>query len=219
METMTYEALASCIYPYTEGLAPAQLAPVCRTGVREVCRDTKLLADISEHDWRDDGVYRLDHAGYEFNEIGGVWVDKHQELGSRLDPSFSSRTRIYEGYTLMLFPDPEYYGSLFPDRLDRKLTIRFSMMPRVDSQDFPALIYGQNERLVQVAVLKNLGAFIKEGNRRTSYGATYKREYDELLRGVKLRNAQNAFGPRQVVSTLNDSFTIRGFERRWGRGY
>lgn len=216
---MTYRELAKCMYAYTEGIAPNQLDPICRTAVREVCRDTNLIAHTESYEWKDDGIYRLDHVGYAYNQIVGMWVDEHQELSSRLDPDFHKNVRVFDDHAILRFPEPKFYGDLFPNRLDRKLTIKFSLMPRTDSEDFPALLYDQNERLVQVAVLKNLGPFIKEGNRRTSYGGTYKREYDELLQAVKLRNSQYGFGSRQTPSTLNDSFTVRGIDRRWLQEY
>lgn len=210
---MTYKELASCLYPYVEGLAADQFPAFCRGGVRDVCRDTHLLNDLHEFEWSDEGEYRIDHSGFAFEQIIGMWVNNPDDFDSRLDAAFTQRVDIFDDYALLHFPDPEYYGKLFPNRLERKLWVRYALLPSTFGETFPAVLYEQNEALIRAAVLARLGPFAKEGNRRTSSGMTYQREYDDLVKSIRARNANNGFGPRKVPSMLNDAWPYRAYNR------
>lgn len=201
-DEMSYKELATIVFPSTEGITPSQLVPKCRLGVREVCHDTNILNELQEYEWAEDGLYVLSHSGYDFDEIMGLYVDHPDQIEGRLDPEFTRNTREDIGRTTMIFPSPEEWH---PVLRDSKIFIRFSYVPSVDSEGFPKQIYRSSQKLVEVAVKKNVDAFIRRGNRDVSYGASYEREYKTLVREIKARNSQGGFGSRRQRSIFNDS--------------
>lgn len=203
-DTMSYDELANIIFPFSEGVTPKQIVPFCRTGVREVCRDTSVLNTLQEYDWQEDGIYRMDHDGFDFGQVMGFYLDEPDHINGRFDPEFIAHIDETTSYADLHFPHHEDWGTALKGR---KLYLRFSVLPSVDSTEFPKQIYRSSERLVQVAVLKNFSSFTRTGNRNASYGGTYQTEYSRLLRTIKARNTQGGFGARRTRSIFNDSYS------------
>lgn len=203
---MTYDDLVTEVYPYVEGVGRPQLVPIARMAVITACHDSQMLNRTVEFDWEGAADYTMSHVGFVFSRLMAGWLRKPHIFHNRVDPKWLAQLEKCPGQTILHVPDDLHSHVTNLPADVKKLFLRYSLVPTPDSDGFPRLLFEQSPRLFVVACLAQMGPFIKEGNRRVSYGATYKAEYDELWREAKAREEYHgSFGERHPAAMWDDA--------------
>ena len=189
-DTLTYDSLASEFKTHTIGADIQHIKREARTAVIRICTDLDLIQRTEEHEWAEDGVYRMAHEGMSFIRIRSVWREEQIQQNLYDDSYITDRQVGIVESTFRLLGARE--KSLLRSE---KTIINFSLAPPEEGDTFPLQIYRQYRELIQAGCLMKMGSFL----RTNTAGATphWGSQYQDGLKRAR-RKLNNLPGPPTV---------------------
>ena len=157
-----------------------------RESVREVCKATNFWQQKVEYPIeRDREEYELPHSGFDFCQMLAIHIlftDQQESHNNRLSDGSQDDVDMGIDVSIWRFLRLKSYDLAH----DAKLVLKFSLMPRMDSEQFPQLLYNQHCELLRLCCLKNMGSFQQDEMRKRT-GINWAMMYREQLIAEKAR--------------------------------